>query len=790
MHRRWAAATYGLLALSTVALGFTWGTRFRASQAPRGALSKDAAVRPSNSEAGPAGIVAPRAVATRHDDRPAGASDTGPAPDPRYLSIPRDYAPAREAAIAGLRVRSDSTTPALAFPRASPAAPAPVASVADRPTPLDGPPSTVVATSSPMLAPTSAPVFPGRTDEIDAHVADALLAEGPFGSIGRQQADSQVAAFAASPTDPRSSPPPEAPVAFVAAPPVLDDSPFVAAQPIVSPSAARAASPPDPLHTPAVPSIESVPRGATLMNVAPMNAAPISAVPVEGPSHLVPLENAAANDTSPNPWSYFFAGSGLGGFTRHGTITLEDVRLAALRNNPDIAVLGHVPRITAADIVGAESVFDPVFNLAAAGGHYDRQTSTQVESLGTSVPVLKTTFWQPITSPNQVWIDKQFRTGGRVVAGIGQNYLNYSPAGSFVFVNPAHQASLNLSLEQPLFRGRGTAATMTGVQIARANQQQSVHVFRALVNAILRDAETAYWETYAAYQEFEVRDVALAQASETVARERERLRIGEGALPDTALAEEQAEAFRIARSEAEADLATAQRSLRRVMGLPVDDPRPLIPATAPIDVPIVIDPERSAVEALRRPEIAAQQAVVAAADLELRRRRNGLLPDVSLRGLYSVSGLDRQFDGAWASLGSWNYNDWTAGVVYRQPLGRRADRALAQRAVEALSMESARLRQMEHALGHELAAACERVAATERLLDMHRRRREAAAVTLDARRELYLENRALLRDQLDAEERYAGALLDEALAKIEYQRALVQWNFARGGLEDDLVVSE
>ena len=65
-----------------------------------------------------------------------------------------------------------------------------------------------------------------------------------------------------------------------------------------------------------------------------------------------------------------------------------------------------------------------------------------------------------------------------------------------------------------------------------------------------------------------------------------------------------------------------------------------------------------------------------------------------------------------------------------------------------------------------------------------------AAVTLDAHRELYLENRALLRDQLDAEERYAGALLDEALAKIEYQRALVQWNFARGGLEDELVVSE
>jgi outer membrane protein TolC len=506
------------------------------------------------------------------------------------------------------------------------------------------------------------------------------------------------------------------------------------------------------------------------------------AAPARAPAPPIPAQGV------PNPWSAFNASASLGRFTEHGTITLADVRLTALQNNKDVAVLGHVPRMTAAGIDAESSVFDPTFNIAASGGHFDRQTATQVESLGSSIPVLKTSFWQPITAPNQVWVDKKFVTGGEAQLGIGQNYFNYNPAGSFVLVNPSHQASVNLSIEQPLFRGRGPTATLAATEIARANSAQSWHAFQASVNQVLRDAEAAYWETYAAYQEFEVRDLALAQSRETVERERERLRIGEGSVPDVAQAEEQSEAFHIERTRAEIELVEAQRNLRRLMGLPPGDERPLIPATTPDDEPPVVDWESAAAEARNRPEFAAQAAAVEAAEIELRRRQNGLLPDLSVRGNYAVSGLDSQFGDAWGSLGTFNFNDWTAGVVYKQPLGRRSDRALEQRAAEGLSMESARLAQLEHEILHQLDAAYKNLQASESLLDLHRRRREAAAVQLDARRELYRENRAALRDQLDAEARYASAMLDEALAKVAYRRAVTDWNFARGAMTGDAVL--
>jgi len=547
---------------------------------------------------------------------------------------------------------------------------------------------------------------------------------------------------------------------------------------------------------PLPPIVETVPQANPPIPSAdgPITAGPIPSPP---PSLPTPLQaDTAASEapahapSPPSPWSRFVAVYGNGHFTEQGTITLADVRMLALRNNKDIAVLGNLPDIATATAGLEEAIFDPVFTLNPVGGRYNRQTATQVQSLNANSNVLKTGFLMPGSSLNQVYLEKLYSSGGRVQIGAGQNMTQFSPAGDFVLVNPAWQSSVNMIVEQPLFRGRGPNWNEAPVRIARANQAQSQHAFQATVNQVLRDAETAYWETYAAYQDFEVRRTAAAQALETVERERGRLRLGEGSVPDVAQAEEQAEAFQIAQALAENKLVDAQRTLRRLMGLPPDDPRPIIPATAASDAPIVVGWEEAASQALTRPEFGAQRAIVEAAEIEVCRRRNGLLPDISVRAIYSVTGLDNHWDEAWSTVGTAGYNDWTVGAVYKQPLGRRADNSFAQRAAATLSLESAKLRQLEHEILHQLDAACRNVAAAERLLSMHRRRREAAAVQLEARRELYLENRAQLRDELDAEVRYASAVLDESIARVNYQRALTDWNYARGAISGgDVVVA-
>lgn len=533
-----------------------------------------------------------------------------------------------------------------------------------------------------------------------------------------------------------------------------------------------------------LPEVEAVP--SVPVYEAPAVEAPTTPAPYVAPptAPLPPIAAPSPSFAMPQQAEPYPIGS----FTQYGTITPADVRALALQNNKEIAVIGRIPEVNKNLIDVELAAFDPVFNLALNGGRYNRQTSSQIQALGSDVPVLKTAFWLPINGLNQVYLEKFFVTGGKAQIGLGQTYYNYSPAGDFVTINPAYQASLNILAEQPLFRGRGPVATTAPMQIARANNEQTWHVFRATVNQVLRDAENAYWETYAAYQDFEVRDVTYRQSLETVERERGRLQLGEGSVPDVAQAEEQCEAFHIARTAAENRLIASERTLRRLLGLPPGDPRPIIPAVSPSDAPLSIDWEHAAATARRRPELAAQQSAIEAIEVELARRRNGLLPDLSVQAIYSVTGLDPNFGDAWGVAGTWAHNSWTAGVVYKQPIGRRADRALADRATAALALETARLQQLEHEILHQLDAAYQNVQAAQRLLELHRRRREAAAVQLAARRELYLENRAALRDQLDAEARYASALYDESLARVNYQKSLTDWNFARGEMGDGDVV--
>lgn len=634
--------------------------------------------------------------------------------------------------------------------------------------------------ADPLTAPSR--VVPAQAEQSEADSAFTLPAFPQ--STEPAAVDSRIEAPAAEAPE-IAMPPAEPGPSFVAAAPERTEPPQPAEpRPAATPIAAA------PMNFPTeAPAIASAPTPAAPQStVVPP---PAAVVPETVPS--MPLGDGvptAMPSQIPDPWTDLLPAASLPP-PEAATISIDDARYMALRNNKDIAVLGFVPQVADATIGVEAAVFDPVFNINTQGGHYFRQTSTLINSLGTGIPTLNTTFWNSPAGLNQVYLEKLFVTGGRAQVGVGQTLASYSPTGDFVTINPAWQSTLNLILEQPLFRGRGAVATEAPLRIARANQNQSWHSFQALVNQILRDAEAAYWETSEAYREFQLRDLSLAQALRTLDREQERMRIGEGAIPDVAQAQEHVEEVRIERADTETRYIIAQRELRRIMGVPPDDPRPIIPATLAGDAPLVVDWQAGVQQAMGRPELGAQRAVVEAADVEYRRRLNGLQPDLAVRAIYSVSGLDSQYDGAWSSLGSWDYNDWTAGVIYKRPFGRRADQSLAQRAQAVLSMETARLRQLEHEVTYQLAGALDDLQATERLLALHRRRREAAAVQLEARRELYFEGRASLRDQVDAEDRYSDAMIEEAAARVDYQRAITRWNFARGAIGDAaLQVSE
>jgi outer membrane protein TolC len=216
------------------------------------------------------------------------------------------------------------------------------------------------------------------------------------------------------------------------------------------------------------------------------------------------------------------------------------------------------------------------------------------------------------------------------------------------------------------------------------------------------------------------------------------------------------------------------------MGFPVDYDREFVPDTAPEVEPLNIEWSMAVVAAQQRPEILAQQAAISAAQTNLFLQENGLAPDIDVGFDYAVTGLAERFDDSMDVVGDNDFNNWTLGLTWQRPFGRLVANANVRQARLALSREMAAMEEIEFEVMHELHQAYQRMITAQRVLEMHARRRAAAAQQLEARRELYLQRRSTLDLQVESEQRYVLALLAESAAMAEYQQALVEWRFASG----------
>ncbi len=93
-------------------------------------------------------------------------------------------------------------------------------------------------------------------------------------------------------------------------------------------------------------------------------------------------------------------------------------------------------------------------------------------------------------------------------------------------------------------------------------------------------------------------------------------------------------------------------------------------------------------------------------------------------------------------------------------------------------------RKQEHDVLHEFQAAYQELAAAGRALALYRDRLEAAAVQLEARKELYRPGEMSVDLFLRAQFTYTDAEREEVLGVVRYNQAIAQWEFAKGATLD------
>lgn len=516
-------------------------------------------------------------------------------------------------------------------------------------------------------------------------------------------------------------------------------------------------------------------------------------------------------------------------------LTLEQAIQLALVNATVLRDLGGLvlqsPQSLATTMAPAMAEMDPrvgpeaalsAFDATLAAGAYfennDRPFNNQVTGLGTQL------FQQDLNTYN-LELRKRTAEGTQLAVREKLEYdYNNSPFNNDP--NLPWTSRLEGEIRQPLLQGAGSEFNRiagpnsvpgfyNGVLIGRVNTDVSLADFEAGVTQLVSNVENAYWELYLAFRGLDAKVAARNQAYNTWNQIQVLSKRGAGgALEATseALAREQ-----LLRLEAEVQnslagrvveksnsqafreptgVYSAERRLRRAIGIPAADGTLLRPADEPLLAEMAFSWEELLEEALaRRVELRRQKWLIKRRELELIASKNFLLPRVDAFGLYRfrglghdlVSGSNRPYADAFSNLATGEFQEWMLGVEFTAPVGYRHGHAAVRHAELALSRERAVLTEQEKEVVSDLAGAVAEVDRAFQLAKTNYNRRMAAIYQLETLEPLLREADAaekprLLDLQLDGQRRLADAETQYYAALCEHSVAVKNVYLQKGAL--------
>ncbi|MBI3780692.1 MAG: TolC family protein, partial [candidate division NC10 bacterium] len=306
-------------------------------------------------------------------------------------------------------------------------------------------------------------------------------------------------------------------------------------------------------------------------------------------------------------------------------LSLREAVLLALKNNLDIAIANYNPKITAESITIAKAVFDPLVSLTVDA---NKTVKPSTSVLGGAV--VSSTENQDVNAS----LSQTLPIGGSYTLGLTNNRLNTN--SSFARINPAYQTTLTLSITQNLLKNFGPDVNTAPIKIARNNQAISVTQLRQQANQVITSVNSAYWSLVFAIENLEVQKRSLRLARELEELNKARVRAGVAAPVEVTQAEAQAAAQVQNVILAEKAIKDAEDQLKLIVNIPDGEriwTRTIVPADAAPFETAPVNAEASIQEALeKRPEYAAAKLTLQNSDLDLRVKRNQLLPSLQFQG--------------------------------------------------------------------------------------------------------------------------------------------------------------
>ncbi|HEY0613472.1 MAG TPA: TolC family protein [Candidatus Elarobacter sp.] len=494
-------------------------------------------------------------------------------------------------------------------------------------------------------------------------------------------------------------------------------------------------------------------------------------------------------------------------------LALQDAVVMALQRNTQLAIAQSNRRIANYQIVAAKGAYDVNFQLVPS---YTHAVAPVVSAFNTNAQ------GGPVTTDTAnatAGIRGLTQRGGTYSANLVATRVSSDSA--FNSYNPFYETALQLSVTQPLLRGRAIDQPRLQIQLAEITSAVSTSNALAQASNTIVQVQNAYFDLVSAWQNVAIQEEGLRNAQAQAQSNARLAARGAVAPTDIVEANTQVNIFQDNVYAAIQNVQRVQTQLKQLMLANPADPvwfANLVPTT-----PVVQVPQEPALDALvtsaiqNRPEVAQVRAQRSQADVSLSFARDQLKPQLDLGLGYTSNGFagsplnpsanplfgllgaiappaalasfptppayqNGRFGQSFQNLLDNRYPTYTAQVVFSFPIGQhtgKADLAIAQEQQRQVQINETALVQrfrseavnaiqgLREAQYRVIAARAAREAAQRVLLGEQRRFQAGTSTTF-----------LVLQRQLEV----ANQQGRELQAQTDLDKAIVELNRVSGGL--------
>lgn len=458
------------------------------------------------------------------------------------------------------------------------------------------------------------------------------------------------------------------------------------------------------------------------------------------------------------------------------SLSMKDCLIEAIRNNLDLQIEGFNPKLSNFDIQIARSAFDPVFTSSFS--------AAEVESSSAVDPYF--------TNQSFSWdlgLAKKNILGGSV----GLYYtLDYAKQYDIIRPQRGWTQGISLRITQPLLKGMGVSVNQTDINIAMNEKERAYYTFQAKALSILSNVATAYWNLVNTIANYELQRKSLELAENLYKITMARIKAGSLAAADILEAEGNVASKHDSLIVAEKNIQAAEDVLKQLIR-PLDvtyyQNVRLIPTEKYVFRKFVVDFDSILQEAMnKRPELQASKITLKNASLNINRYKNQLLPSLNLNSSIGLKGSDESFNNSTHPIFDGDYLNWSVGLSLEVPIGNRAARNRYMQALMKREQSVASYKQTESSILTEVRSAVRELTTSMRRVATAEKTRELAEKQLANEENKFRAGIIALYQVQNTEQDLTTARINESNALLDYQRALVTMEKAKGTFLEHMTV--